>query len=140
MTCMDRQDIALLLAFCAAFDQRTIGEADVEAWHAALDCPWVPNMGRDEAQEAVVEHYRATAERVTPAVIIKRIRDVRADRMARAIPQAPSAPPTAEYLEARAALDAARQGGQDRKTPGEQAQEQVAESRKKRHADLDGIL
>lgn len=136
---MNRQDIALLLAFCAAFDQRTIGEADVEAWHAALDCPWVPNMGREEAQAAVTEHYRATAERITPADIIKRVKDTRADRMSRAIPQAESAPPTAEYLEARAALDAARHGG-ERKTPEEQAREQAETSRKDRHADLDGVL
>lgn len=38
---MNKAEAAELLAFAAAFDQRTIGNADVEAWALALaDVPW----------------------------------------------------------------------------------------------------
>lgn len=43
------------LAFCAAFDQRTIGHADAEAWALALaDVPW-----DDTSRQAIADFYTA---------------------------------------------------------------------------------
>ena len=137
---MERSDVAKLLAFCAAFDQRTIGDADVLAWHEALSSPWVPNMGLEDAQEAVIEHYRATSERITPADVLKRVKDTRAVAMSRALPKAEGVPPNEDYLRARAELDGHLGMGRERLTAEELAQEQVTESRRERHADLDAEL
>ena len=104
---MTRSETAKLLAFCAAYDQRTIGDADVLAWDEALDSPWVPNIDLDEAQEAVVAHYRETPQRITVADVLKRVKTSRADRLGRGIPvRYQGVPPTEEYRRARAELDA----------------------------------
>jgi hypothetical protein len=137
---MKQSETATLLAFCAAFDQRTIGDADVLAWHEALASPWVPNMGLEEAQAAVIEHYRATADRIAPADVLKRVKDTRALNMARALPKAEGVPPTGDYQQARADLDAHLGARSHRPSGTEAAREQLAESRRERHADLDGAL
>lgn len=55
---MDRSEAAELLAFAAAYDQRTVGRADVEAWAMAMTKATVP---LDETtREAVVEYYTET--------------------------------------------------------------------------------
>lgn len=98
---MTRSEAAALLAFCAAYDQRTIGETDVLAWHEALDSPWVPNIDLDEAQAAVVAHYRETPQRITVADVLKRVKTDRADRY-RGIPMRHrGVPPTEEYRRIR---------------------------------------
>lgn len=72
---LTKGDIARLLTLMASWDQRTIGDADVEAWHLAASagrwtCPaW--------AARAVVEHYAEHTERVMPAHITRRIRERR---------------------------------------------------------------
>src|SRR5215469_9277326 len=137
---MERSDIAKLLAFCAAFDQRTIGDADVLDWHEALSSTWVPNLGLEEAQGAVIEHYRATSERIAPADILKRVKDTRGLAMSRGIPKAEGVPPSEDYLAARAELNA-RLGTAGGEIGAEElAREQVAESRRERHADLDAEI
>ena len=99
---MTRSETAALLAFCAAYDQRTIGEADVLAWHEALDSPWVPNIDIDEAQAAVIAHYRETPQRITVADVLKRVKTDRADRY-RGIPvRRCGVPATDEYRQIRA--------------------------------------
>lgn len=100
---MTKSETAVLLAYCAAYDQRTIGDADVLAWHEALESPWVPNIGLDEAQEAVVAHYRETSQRINVADVLKRVKTDRADRLGRGIPaRRQGVAPTAEYLQIRA--------------------------------------
>jgi hypothetical protein len=136
---MKKSDTATLLAFCAAFDQRTIGEADVLAWTEALSSPWVPNMGLEEAQAAVIEHYRGTSARIAPADVLKRVKDARAMAMSQLAPKEEGVPPNEDWLQARAELNAhlaTRQGR--RPSSHETAQAQVAESRQQRHAELDG--
>ena len=97
-----RSETAKLLAFCAAYDQRTIGEADVEAWYEALDCPWVPNVDLEEAQAVIISHYRETSQRITPADVLKRVKIDRADQY-RGIPmRRQGRPATEEYLKIRA--------------------------------------
>jgi hypothetical protein len=104
---MTRSETAALLAFCAAYDQRTIGETDVLAWHEALESPWVPNIEIDEAQAAVVAHYRETPQRITPADVLKRVKTDRADRY-RGIPvrRTGTWPPPDEYRRIRAEAEA----------------------------------
>jgi hypothetical protein len=100
---LSKSDTAKLLAFCAAYDQRTIGKSDVEAWAEALDSPWVPDIGMGEAQEAVVCHYRDTPQRITVADVLKRVKAARSDRLSRALPpRRASTEPTEEYRQARA--------------------------------------
>lgn len=67
---MTPADAAELLALAAAFDRRTIGEADAQAWARALrDIP----LDHD-TRNAVAEHYAHTEQWISPA----RIREVRA--------------------------------------------------------------
>jgi hypothetical protein len=135
---MKKSETATLLAFCAAFDQRTIGEADVLAWTEALSSPWVPNMGLEEAQAAVIEHYRATAARIAPADVLKRVKDTRALVMSQLAPKVEGVPPNEDYRQARAEMNARLATSRARPSGQEAAQAQVAESRLERHAELDG--
>lgn len=55
---MDKSEATELLTFAAAYDQRTIGRADVEAWAMAMTKANVP---LDEStREAIVEYYTET--------------------------------------------------------------------------------
>lgn len=104
---MMKSEVARLLAFCAAYDQRTIGKSDVEAWAEALDSPWVPNIDLDEAQEAVVAHYQETTQRIGVADILKRVKTWRAERINSLItPKRPGVPATDEYRRLRAEWEA----------------------------------
>ena len=104
---MTRSETAKLLAFCAAYDQRTIGDADVLAWHEALDSPWVPNIDLDEAQEAVVAYYRETTQRIGVADILKRVKTWRAERIGHQIaPKRQGTPATEEYRRIRGEWEA----------------------------------
>jgi hypothetical protein len=60
---MTPSETAELLALCAAFDSRTIGEADVYAWQLALD----ETLTLDRAKDAVAAHYAHQTRRVMPA-------------------------------------------------------------------------
>jgi hypothetical protein len=59
---MRRSEIADLLAMCAAFDRRTVGEGDVEAWLAVLG-----DLAFDDCRQAIVKHYAASREWIMPA-------------------------------------------------------------------------
>lgn len=75
---MNRSEIAQLLAMAAAYDRRTVGEADVEAWHAALDdLRWM------DARDAVIAHYRGSREWIMPADIREHVRRIRGERLYR---------------------------------------------------------
>lgn len=73
---MTPADAAELLTFCAAWDQRTIGESDARAWAYALrDVPL-----DDDTRQAVADHYGVTKDRATPADVRRirtRIRETR---------------------------------------------------------------
>ncbi|MFM9368089.1 hypothetical protein [Streptomyces sp. Da 82-17] len=75
---MTPAEAAELLAHCAAFDRRTIGEADARAWSRALhDVPL-----DDDTRGAVAEHYAHTDQWITVAqvrAIRARIRSGRID-------------------------------------------------------------
>lgn len=74
---MTPAETAALLAFAAAFDRRTIGEADVLAWQTVLhDIPFEP------AKAAVTAHYAAETRWIMPADIRQTVRRNRADTAA----------------------------------------------------------
>lgn len=76
---MHASEAAILLGFCASYDQRRVGEADARAWKKALD----DNVTLDDAQEAVAEFYGEVAERrVMPADVNRWSRTRRAARIA----------------------------------------------------------
>jgi hypothetical protein len=66
---MSPAEIIDLLTFAAAYDQRTVGQGDVAAWHSALF-----KLDLDEAHEAVISHYRESTQRIMPADIYRRCR------------------------------------------------------------------
>lgn len=66
---MTRSEAAQLLAIAAGVDQRTIGDADVQAWQMVLH-----DIPLESAVAALRDHYRATTRRVMPADIVQRIK------------------------------------------------------------------
>jgi hypothetical protein len=83
---MNRSEIALLLGAVAARDRRTIGEADVLAWHEDLG-----DLGFDEARAAVSRHFRDTTEYLMPAHIRHHVKVIRAEnRKAAEVRELPS--------------------------------------------------
>ena len=74
---MKPSDAAVLLAKMSAFDQRTIGEADAEAWAEALG----DGVTLDDALDVVTDHYRASRDRIMPADVLAAVRRVRVQRL-----------------------------------------------------------
>jgi hypothetical protein len=70
---MTPPEIVELLTLAATYDYRKIGEADVEAWHLALD-----DITIDDAKTAVVAHYRESTDRLMPAHVRQGVRALRA--------------------------------------------------------------
>lgn len=66
---MTRSEAAELLALAAGIDQRTIGDADVQAWQLVLH-----DIDLEDALQALTAHYRATNRRVMPADIVQRVK------------------------------------------------------------------
>jgi hypothetical protein len=72
---MTRGDIARVLAAAAARDNRSVGDADILAWHQDIG-----DLEFTDALEAVSMHYRESTDRIMPAHVrqlAKRIRDER---------------------------------------------------------------
>lgn len=65
-----------LLTAAAAFDRRTVGEADAIAWHAA-----VGDLTLNDCRAAVVAHYTETTEWLMPAHVRGRVKEIRAKRL-----------------------------------------------------------
>lgn len=72
---MTPEDVVDVLTKAAAFDQRTVGEADVLAWHEVLH-----RCDRDDALAAVTRHYTDSRERIMPADVVRLARVVREER------------------------------------------------------------
>ena len=90
-----------LLTVAAAFDQRTVGEGDAMAWHSV-----VGDLDFADAQRAVIGHYTDTTDRIMPAHVRRRVKAMRADRVAREIVAAPPAELTDEPGRYQQALQA----------------------------------
>lgn len=117
---MNAKDAARLLALCASYDRRKIGEADVLAWLQVLgDLPFA------DCEAAVIGHYTDSTEWIMPAHVRQRVRVIRDCRLdAMEIPEPPrelaNDPPA--Y---RAAVRAAAQAIADGRDP-EAAMQAVA--------------
>lgn len=70
---MNRAETATLLALAASFDRRTVGEADVVAWAAALRA-----LAFVEARDAVVQHYATSTAWLMPGHITALVTERRA--------------------------------------------------------------
>lgn len=77
-----------LLALAAAYDQRTVGTSDALAWGAALE-----HIDFHDARQAVIEHYRRTDKRLTPADVTTGVRRIRNQRIQAAGDPPPDADP-----------------------------------------------
>lgn len=71
-------DAARVLAKAAAFDQRTIGEADIAAWYEAL-----ADLDAADALAAVTRHYAESDKRLMPVHVRTHALDIRRDRQQR---------------------------------------------------------
>ncbi|AVH58407.1 MULTISPECIES: zinc finger domain-containing protein [Streptomyces] len=74
---MTPAEAAELLTLAAAFDRRTVGEADARAWAAALNSTPLD----DDARAAVARHYAETDKWLTPAHVRQQRAKIRADRV-----------------------------------------------------------
>lgn len=66
---MNLAEASAVLAKAAAFDRRTVGEADILAWHDALG-----DLPAADCLAAVTEHYRESTDWLMPAHV-RRIAD-----------------------------------------------------------------
>jgi hypothetical protein len=82
----DQATAGRVLAVCAAFDQRRVGDIDAYAWSKALDDP----LTYEDARDAVIEFYNEVADRrIMPADINKRVKDKRTQRTRDVVPPPP---------------------------------------------------
>ncbi len=73
---MNAKETARLLALCASYDRRKVGEADVLAWHRIIgDLPF------GDCEDAVLGHYAETSEWIMPAHVRTRVKDARRERI-----------------------------------------------------------
>jgi hypothetical protein len=72
---MTPAEVVDVLSKCAAYDQRTVGEVDVMAWHEIL-----ARVELADALDAVRRHYGESRDRAMPADILKLSRIARDDR------------------------------------------------------------
>lgn len=74
---MNASEAAILLGLAAAYDRRTVGEADARAWADALD-----DIALEDAQDAVKRHYRTSTEWIMPAHVRKGVAAIARERRA----------------------------------------------------------
>ncbi len=103
---MSPDEVVDLLAFIASYDQRTVGKADVVAWHRVLH-----SYALRDAVDAVTAYYAENTARVMPASVVAGIRTIGNRRktleleqeLRRELGRAPTAPPP-EFSAAREAF------------------------------------
>lgn len=72
---MTPADVAEVLAAAGAYDGRTVGMADVGAWHAAIG-----DLDPQDALAAVVRHYQNSTEWMKPAHVRQNVLAIRNER------------------------------------------------------------
>lgn len=72
---MDKSDVVLLLAFAGTYDYRKVGDADIEAWFLA-----VGDLDFQDAKQAIVAHYRNSAERMMPFHLRQGVKAIKDER------------------------------------------------------------
>lgn len=73
---MTPSEVAKVLAKCAAYDRRTVGEMDVRAWHEILAAVELP-----DALAAVTLHYRRSSDWAMPSDILEDSREAKRARL-----------------------------------------------------------
>lgn len=66
---MNRAEVDLILSMAAAYDQRTIGEADSMAWEAIIG-----PLPYEACREAVIDYYRHNRDRIMPCDLIDAVK------------------------------------------------------------------
>ncbi len=83
---MTRDEIINLLSVAAAYDKRTLGEADIAAWSDAAERG---RWGYEQAADAVKTHYAESDQWLMPGHVTRRIKDHRSEPpRSRALPKA----------------------------------------------------
>lgn len=75
---MNLSEAGQILALATAYDRRTVGDADIAAWHAALD-----DLTFIDCKIAVRKHYRNTSRWLMPADVRELVRSLMVDRSQR---------------------------------------------------------
>jgi hypothetical protein len=94
---MKRSESQILLAKIAAYDRRTIGDADNAAWTEVMTNSDVP---LSDALVAVAAHFGASHDYLMPIHIIERVKAIRRERLTRA--GTPPTPGGLEYADEKA--------------------------------------
>jgi hypothetical protein len=90
---MTPDQIIDLLSLMAARDRRTIGDADVLAWHQD-----VGDLSFDDAQDAVARHFRDSDEWLTAAAVRRLVKAIRNERITAGPIPDPATGDPAEYI------------------------------------------
>lgn len=97
---MNRDETRALLFLAAAMESRGWAPThiDVDAWTLVL----ADLRHFDDARDAIVQHYRQSPHRVTPAEVLAGVKRIRTDRLARTPDAVPDADPDqpAAYVQA----------------------------------------
>jgi hypothetical protein len=75
---MNLEEIGAVLGKAAGFDNRTIGQANLLAWHEVLG-----DLELGDCLDAIAQHHRESTEYLMPAHIRRRALKLRADRRER---------------------------------------------------------
>lgn len=81
---MNLSETAELLTMISAFNNRTIGEGDVNAWQSVLN-----DVALDDAREAVRRHFAEQTDWMMPAHVRRIVRDIERERQVSATKWAP---------------------------------------------------
>lgn len=81
---MNLQETANVLGFAQAFDNRTVGEANVRAWHYSLR-----GLNSGDVLEAIRRHYATETAWIMPAHINRLVDEIARERESAANPWAP---------------------------------------------------
>ena len=73
---MNAEETGHVLAKCASYDRRKIGDADVLAWYQAIG-----DLACDDCIAAVIAHYSDTTDWIMPAHIRRRVYAIRNKRL-----------------------------------------------------------
>lgn len=65
---MTRNEVTAILARCASYDRRTVGQADVTAWLLVLG-----DLTHAECDAAVIDYYKENREWIMPSDIRGRV-------------------------------------------------------------------
>lgn len=73
---MNPADAAEVLGVAAAFDRRTVGRADAEAWADTLN-----GVRLEDAMQAVKNHYASSREFIYPSDVLAIVKTIRQERV-----------------------------------------------------------